>query len=312
MASHPLTAAAGSAAGRRAPAVPRHLALTTAGAISIRAEDMVMQEDARRNPAGGPTGRPARASSDAAPILSLDKALSILGCFADGGQLSVAEISRRLDLHQSIVSRMLATMETHGYVRHLGERGKYVVGVMPLILASAAVEQLPLRRQAFPVLERLADTHHVDANLGTVHDGLVLYLARVPRDPTRRASVFAGKRAPLHCTGVGKALLVGRPDEEVRELVSRQGMAPRTAHSLTSVEALLEDLAGSRLRGYVVEREEIHPDVACLGAPLRSPDGTPHAAISLSLSVHDLTVERQAVLGRALLDAVFDISRAAE
>jgi len=89
-------------------------------------------------------------------------------------------------------------------------------------------------------------------------------------------------------------------------------MELRTPRSHTTVDALLEDLTAARHQGYVVEREEIHPGVACHGAPLRGPDGTPTAAISLSLAAYDLTEERQELLGRALLDAVFDISRAAE
>src|SRR5688500_7441336 len=129
-----------------------------------------------------------------APVLSLDKALAILNCFEAGGQLSVAEISRHLEVHPTIVSRMLSTLERHGYVEQLEERGKYIAGVMSVVLANAAVQELPLRRQALPVLTRLADEHHVDANLGMLHDGLALYLAHVSRDPALRAHSLIGKR----------------------------------------------------------------------------------------------------------------------
>jgi DNA-binding IclR family transcriptional regulator len=242
-------------------------------------------------------------------VLSLDKALAILNCFEAGGQLSVAEISRHLEVHPTIVSRMLSTLERHGYVEQLEERGKYIAGVMSVVLANAAVQELPLRRQSLPVLTRLADEHHVDANLGMLHDGLALYLAHVSRDPALRAHSLIGKRLPVHCTALGKALLLGRTDEEIQEIVTQRGMAVWTVNTLSTVESLLEQVTMGRERGYVTEREEVTLGTLCIGAPLWTGPGARPSAISISMVARGVTPEREAELGRAVLDAAYDIGR---
>jgi DNA-binding IclR family transcriptional regulator len=244
-------------------------------------------------------------------VLSLDKALSILACFESGTPLGVAELGRRLGLHQTIVSRMLATLEAAGYVQQLGERGKYVIGVQPLVLANAALEQLPLRRTALPALTRLADAERVDTNLGILHDGLVLYLAHVSRDPELRAYAFIGKRVPVHCTALGKALLLDATPSGVAALTGRAGLEARTHNTITTLDALLADLDSSRERGFTVEREELRPGVACVATPLPGAvaRGVVAAAISLSLPAHDLSPARLAALGRAVLDTAYGIGQ---
>jgi DNA-binding IclR family transcriptional regulator len=244
-------------------------------------------------------------------VLSLDKALSILACVAEAGQVSLTEISRRLELHPTIVSRMLETLAQHGYVQQLGQRGKFAIGITPLVLANAAVAELPLRKQALPILQWLADSYRVATNLAILHNGRALYLAHVSREPALRLHTFAGKLAPLHCTAMGKALLVDRSEGEVRELMAWRGMESHTAHTLTSIETLLADLARARTRGYTMEREELQLGEMCLAAPLRLPALGAPTAISISVPLHDVAGDREVVLGRALLDAVYEITHSA-
>jgi IclR family acetate operon transcriptional repressor len=175
------------------------------------------------------------------------------------------------------------------------------------VLANAALAELPLRRRALPVLQRLADAQRVATNLGILHEGLVLYLAHVPREQMRRVHAIAGKCAPVYATAMGKALLLGRPPASVRAITERRGLAPLTARTLTTLDALLADLAAAEARGYTVEREEQHPGAACLAAPLRTGDGIPVAAISVAIPAHELTPEREQALGQAVLEAVYEI-----
>lgn len=253
----------------------------------------------------------ARPGRQRPAVLSLDKALSILACVAEGGQLSLTEISRRLELHPTIVSRMLDTLEQHGYVQQLGQRGKFAIGITPLVLANAAVAELPLRQQAIAVLQWLADTHRVATNLAILHSGRALYLAHVSREPALRLHTFAGKLAPLHCTAMGKALLFDRSETEVRELMAWRGLEAHTPYTLTAVEALLRELTTARERGYAVEREELQLGEMCIAAPLRLAALVAPAAISISVPLHDLADDREAVLTRALLDAVYEITHSA-
>ena len=77
-----------------------------------------------------------------------------------------------------------------------------------------------------------------------------------------------GQRVLPHSTGVGKALLSQLPDDEVRALVSRTGMAPRTVNTLNTLDALLADLAVVRSRGYAIDDGEQEVGVRCFAVPV--------------------------------------------
>jgi DNA-binding IclR family transcriptional regulator len=134
-------------------------------------------------------------------------------------------------------------------------------------------------------------------------------LAHVSRDPALRAHSLIGKRLPVHCTALGKALLLGRTEDEIREIVAQRGMGVRTANTLTTVEALLGEVTAGRERGYVTEREEVTLGTLCIGAPLWTGPGGRPSAISISMVARGVTPEREAELGRAVLDAAYDIGR---
>jgi DNA-binding IclR family transcriptional regulator len=89
-------------------------------------------------------------------------------------------------------------------------------------------------------------------------------------------------RRPLHCTALGKALLAALDDDAVREIGQMVGLEKVTEFSISEIEALLDDLASTRRRGYSVDQQEAFVGVWCVGAPLRDHTGRPIAAISLS------------------------------
>ena len=63
-------------------------------------------------------------------IESIDRALCILHLFIQyETPLSVTEISKKLNLHKSTVSRTLDTLEQHDFVRKSEENGKYWLGL---------------------------------------------------------------------------------------------------------------------------------------------------------------------------------------
>ena len=103
-----------------------------------------------------------------------------------------------------------------------------------------------------------------------VLDGnMAAYVAQVPSAHTMRMFTEVGKRVHLHCTGVGKALLLQMPNDAVRSLVGRTGMPALTDNSITDTEALISDLERSRLRGYTIDEGEREVGVRCIAAPVR-------------------------------------------
>ena len=90
-------------------------------------------------------------------IQSVSRALDILEAFTPNeGELGVTELSRRLKLHKNNVFRLLATLETRGYVEQDKESGNYRLGMKTFEVANIFTHHLGLVRQARPVLDQLA------------------------------------------------------------------------------------------------------------------------------------------------------------
>ena len=76
------------------------------------------------------------------------------------GEAGVTELARRLGLHKSTASRLLATLQKRGLVEQDDETGKYRLGLVVIRLAERAERTLDLRGIATPELERLARLTH--------------------------------------------------------------------------------------------------------------------------------------------------------
>src|SRR5881392_3474701 len=94
---------------------------------------------------------------DSNAVRSVDRAAALLIALGDSaGAAGVTELARRLGLHESTASRLLATLERRGLVEQDDETGKYRLGLLVIRLADRAERTLDLRRLALPELERLA------------------------------------------------------------------------------------------------------------------------------------------------------------
>ena len=92
----------------------------------------------------------------------------------------------------------------------------------------------------------------------------------------------SGKRLPVHCTGVGKALVAFLPEEVLKGVIARRGMPRMTAHTITDPAMLQAELAQVRERGYAVDNEEIDEGLTCIAAVVR--DHTSHVVAAISIA----------------------------
>ncbi|WP_236706297.1 IclR family transcriptional regulator [Frankia sp. ACN1ag] len=92
-----------------------------------------------------------------------------------------------------------------------------------------------------------------------------------------RTFTEVGRRVPLHCTGVGKALLSTLGDDEARAILRHSTLSTHTATTIVEVDALLDELAGIRARGYALDEGEMEVGVRCVAMPVSVPGMSPMA-----------------------------------
>jgi DNA-binding IclR family transcriptional regulator len=222
-------------------------------------------------------------ASRAGLVGSLLNGLIVLDMFdRDRTTVSVAEIAQRLGLHRSNASRLAATLAAAKYLRPAGEPGQYRLAGKLVALGQLALEQTDVLDAAAEPLADLVDSLGETGHLGILDGTTSLTVSVVDGWRTVRMHSYVGKRAPAHCSSMGKMLLAALPDTEIDTLYAGAKLERRTERTITSVVALKDHLAAIRDAGYAVDIEELEPDLCCVAAPVFDPLGHMVASISVS------------------------------
>ena len=253
--------------------------------VSIFADSLDAALEARAH--GGPApaaarrhGRtPARRGTartmvlDGNAVRSVDRAAALLLALGDSqGEAGVTELARRLGLHKSTASRLLATLQKRGLVEQDGETGKYRLGLVVIRLAERAERTLDLRGISLPELERLARLTHETTGLGILEGDSMLAVAQADGPNLIAVGDWTGRATPLHCVASGKVLLAALAEREVLRIV-RRGLVSYTERTITELEPLLEELARIRRRGYATAIGEYELGLNAVAAPVHDARG---------------------------------------
>lgn len=216
-------------------------------------------------------------------IQSVDRAFKILDVFSlKDKELGVTEIANRLGLHKSTAFGLLRTLEHWGCVEQNQSTGKYHLGLKLFEYGNRVKEGLNLRGLSLPFLQDLVERYRETVHL-VIHDrGEVIYIEKVEGPSAIRMYSQVGQRAPMHCTGVGKAILAFWSKQEVDNLIRTKGLQPFSPKTITDLQQLHEELSVIRREGYSFDNEEIELGLRCVAAPIMNYNDKVVAAISIA------------------------------
>src|SRR5207244_719828 len=169
---------------------------------------------------------------DGNAVRSVDRAAALLLALGDSqGEAGVTELARRLGLHKSTASRLLATLQKRGLVEQDDDTGKYRLGLVVIRLAERAERTLDLRGIAMPELERLARLTHETTGLGVVDGDKLLTVAQADGPNLIAVGDWTGRSVPLHCAAPGQVRLPASADAGPgarcpRARARRRGLGP--------------------------------------------------------------------------------------
>jgi DNA-binding IclR family transcriptional regulator len=247
--------------------------------------------------------------SNSAPVGVLTKVLSIFDLLdrsPDGLQLRyIAEQTR---LNKSTAYRFLAHLEKAGYLVR-DSTGAYLLGPRLMHLGSGSTYQSTIRRVSRPTLEVLWRESGETVNLGVLAGREILYLDVLESPHNFRMVSQIGMRRPLHCTGLGKAILAWQPAGFRNELLAVPKLEKLTAHSITRPAELIAELGRIRRVGYAIDNEETELGARCVAAPILDSSGCIAAGVSVSGPVIRMSRARTTEIAKAVKRAALEISR---
>lgn len=250
-----------------------------------------------------------RSDSPRYRVQVLDRVAGILQALADArSALTPAEIAQQLALHKSTIHRLLAALEQLGYIRKHPGDGKFTLGLKLFEFGSRAVANLNLHSHGQSLVDGLVAETGETAHLCIMDDGHMVSVLIAESTRTVRTPATVGRRTPMHCTAVGKAMLAHVSDQ-IRDTVLAE--FPRRAYTrrtLVTRTAVIADLARVRARGYAVDDEEIEEGLRCIGAPVRDHSGLVIAAASIAGPAFRLSRKRIPALARVVMEGAARMS----
>lgn len=205
------------------------------------------------------------ASQDDRSVLA--RASTVLRSFTDDATvLSLAEISRRTGIPKSSLHRLLGQLIDCGMLER-GPNGTYHLGLSLFELARLVPVQLRLREVALPFMGDLYEATHETIHLGVLAGLDVLYIDRIAGHHQADVPTRVGGRMPIHCTGLGKAMLAHAAPDLVRAVLDR-GLPALTPRTIRHPAVLEQVCAEIRRDGVAYDREESTLGVVCVAAPI--------------------------------------------
>ena len=244
------------------------------------------------------------------PIKVLNKTFSILEILLQhGSAMNMTEISKKIGLYPSTIHRILDTLKYWGYVEQNPNTQKYQLGLKLVELGMAKINQMDLVREAAPYLRELAKQCNETVHLGILEEGEVLYLAKEESTQTIRMISYVGKRAPLHCTALGKVLLAHMSEEERKKILEDKELPRLTEKTITDKGELEKELNEIKKQDFALDREENEKNIRCIAAPIRNYQEKVIAAISISSPIFRIDKNVQNNLKEALIKTSNKISK---
>ena len=234
------------------------------------------------------------AESDGKSINKATKrVLMILAEFVGSGEpLGVSELARRVNMTRNMVHRALVTLHDEGFLFKIQDTGRFVLSYNLALMQNAARPTPALKELARPYIEaiseKLGETVQLTAHSGdfqTVIDG-------VERPGHLVQRVKLGRAIPLHLSVGSRAILASLPDEEIQDYIARNSpLSGVTSASLTTEQALWEEVRNVRAQGHARSFGDFHPNTVGLGFAIPDIDGRPHGAVVVGGPVQRLSRE---------------------
>jgi IclR family KDG regulon transcriptional repressor len=216
-------------------------------------------------------------------VQSLGRAFGIMEEIArhrDG--IGLAELSKRVGLHNSTTFHLVKTMVSLGYVRQLKDSKKYRIGRPLFALAASALDEVEMTSLATPVLAALSQETGEGTQFAARSGDAVVILARMSGPGAFQLKDRVGGVRPANCTAIGKIMLSSLTNEQLDRFLSRTELTASTPKSIVKPDLLRREVDNVRRAGMAIDDGEFDSELRCVALPVRDFTGQIIGAMGLS------------------------------
>ncbi len=219
--------------------------------------------------------QPTPRSESPDEVSALARGLTVLRAVAEHpAPIGHTELSRQTGIPKATMTRLIATLVSHGHLRQERDGDRYTLGPGVLDLGSAYLRHFDVRNRIRPMLTELAEFSGATVHLG-VRDRFDMVLIDTVRPDSGMifSRLDVGARLNLCTSALGRAYLRELPPAERKALMdsARIAASDEWARIGTGVEAAL---AEADALGFCASLGEWHPHVNSIAIGFTGPRGT--------------------------------------
>ncbi len=244
-------------------------------------------------------------------VQSIGRAFAILEEVArnrDG--IALADLSKRVGLHNSTTFHLVKTMVSLGYIRQIKESKRYRIGRPLFALAASALDEMEMVSMATPVLDDLSRETGESSHFAARMSDAVVVMARTPGPGAFQLTDRVGVVRPAYCTALGKVILAALRPDQLDRYLDRIELKALTSKTITSPQRLRRELQDVRRTGIAFDDGEFNNEVRCAAMPVYDFSGQVVGAIGISGPVWRLSIQALQNKARDLSEAAKQLSEA--
>lgn len=212
---------------------------------------------------------------------SLAKGLDVMAILAaHPAGLTLTETAAAAGLTRAGARRLLLTLVSSGYAEQDGRR--FRLGPRLLGLARQWLDGTSLWAFAEPHMRKVATALKESCSAAVLSGTDVVYVARIPGERIMSVALNVGTRLPAWCTSMGRVLLSGLAEDELKRFLA--GIEPRklTEKSVTDRRKLAAIIRAVAVEGFALVDEELEIGLRSIAVPIRDRAGRIVAAVNVS------------------------------
>ena len=202
---------------------------------------------------------------------SVEKSFKVLRTITNmpKAEATFTNIVKKTNYPASTVHRILSTLVKIGLLDHDKDRRTYKIGINLIKMKINGVENISIVRTSIPFMERLMEETGLAVHLAELTENYkVLYLYTIIGPDTRRMYTRIGKVSPSHCTALGKVLLAGLEDSELKNVVKSLDLTKEGPNTITNPEELFKEIQAVKKNEFAVDNEESERGIFCCAVPI--------------------------------------------
>jgi DNA-binding IclR family transcriptional regulator len=222
--------------------------------------------------------------------------------------IGLAELSKRVGLHNSTTFHLVKTMVQLGYVSQLADSRKYRIGRRMFTLAAGALDEIELVSVATPILEKLTAATGEYSHFAIRSGEQIVVVAKTAGTGIFQMVDRTGAVRPAHATALGKVLLSSLLPPQLERYLETCELHKYTAKTIVEKDALLRELDEVRRKGLAFDDGEFDPEARCVAVPVRDFTGRVAGAIGMSGPMWRLSLQALQEKSKYVREAAVELS----